>query len=125
MEMEFLKSGAPDCPLIRLCEFEATEAKALRRITLQLAKGRRLSVPLHKEQGIQAISGCRLTLSRGQKDRRVSETAPLEFVWAMTGTGWLSVSGLIRPFSRANSGAFQWLSEQGKIRILISRDGGW
>jgi hypothetical protein len=125
MKIEFLKSGSPDCPLIRLYEFKTSDVQSLRRIALQLARGRIHTVPLHKEQGILAIGGCQLALSRGEKDRGVFETGPLEFVWILTAAGWLSVSGLIRPFSRTNSGGFQWLSDGGKIRILLSRDGRW
>jgi hypothetical protein len=125
MKMEFLKNGAPDCPLIRLYKFQPSEARSLRRIALQLARGRTQTVPLHKEQGILALGGCKLALSRGEMDRGVFETGPLEFIWALTGTGWLSVSGLIRPFSRINSGGFQWLWDGSKIRILLSCDGRW
>jgi hypothetical protein len=125
MKIEFLKSGSPDCPLIRLYEFKPSEAQSLRRIALQLARGRIQRVPLHNEQGILAIGGCQLALSREERDRGVFETGPLEFKWALTGAGWLSVSGLIRPFSRTNSGGFQWLSDGGKIGILLSCDGRW
>jgi hypothetical protein len=82
-----MKSGSPDCPLIRLYEFKPSEAQSLRRITLQLARGRAQTVPLRKEQGILAIGGCQLSLRRGEKDRGVFETGPLEFVWALTGSG--------------------------------------
>jgi hypothetical protein len=125
MKMEFLESGAPDCPLIRFYEFNSSEAQSLRRITLQLARGLTPSVPLHKEQGIQAMGGCKLTLSRGEMDRGAFETKPLEFAWVLTGSGWMSVSGLIRPFSSAGSGRYQWLCDRGKIRTLISHDGSW
>jgi hypothetical protein len=125
MKMEFLKSGAPDCPLIRLYEFKTNEAQSLRRFALQLARGWTPSVFLHNEQGIQATGELQLTLSRGEKDRGVFETGPLEFAWVLTRAGWLSVSGLVRPFSRTGSGGYQWLCELGKIRILISHDGRW
>jgi hypothetical protein len=123
MNMEFLKNGAPECPLVRLYEFNLSEAQFLRRISLQLARGRTPRVLLHKEQGIHAIGGCQLSLNQGEKDLGVFETGSLEFAWALTGGGWLSVSGLIRPFSRAGSVGYQWLCNRGKIRILISHDG--
>jgi hypothetical protein len=125
MKMEFIRSGSPDCPLIRLYEFKTSEAQSLRRIVLQLAKGRTPSVLLHKAEGIEAIDWCQLTLSRGEKDRGTFETGPMEFAWVLTGGGWLSVSGLIRPFSQIGSRGYQWLSDRGKIRILISHDGSW
>jgi hypothetical protein len=40
MHMEFLRNDAPDCPLIRLYEFNLSEAQFLRRMALQLASGR-------------------------------------------------------------------------------------
>lgn len=123
--MEFLESGSPDCPLIRLYEFKPSEAQSLRRIALQLAKGRTASVRLHKEHGLQAISGCQLTLSRGGEDRGVNEIGPFEFAWVLTPSGWLSVSGLLRPFSKTSPSGYQWLCDGGKIRILISHDGRW
>jgi hypothetical protein len=57
MKMEFLESGSPDCPLIRLYEFKLGEAQYLRRIVLSLSGSRTSSVPLHKKQGIQSIGG--------------------------------------------------------------------
>ena len=125
MKIEFLKSGAPDCPLIRLSEFKPSEARALRRIAVQLARGRTPSVPLHEERGFHTIDGCQLVLERGEQDRGVSETGPLKFAWVLTRDSWLDVSGKIRPFSRANSVGYQWLFESGKIRILLSCDGHW
>jgi hypothetical protein len=70
MKIEFLKSGSPDCPLIRLYEFKPSEAQSLRRIAL-LARGRIQRVPLHNGQGILAIGGCQLALSRKERDRGV------------------------------------------------------
>jgi hypothetical protein len=125
MKMEFLENGAPDCPLIRLYEFKPSEAQSLRRIALQLARGRTRKVPLHEERGILAMGGCQLILSRGEKDRGVFETGRSVFEWVLTGGVWLSVSGLIRPFSKTDSGGYQWLCDRGQIRILLSHDGYW
>jgi hypothetical protein len=125
MKMEFLKDGSPDCPLIRLYEFKPSEAQSLRRIALQLARGRTEKVLLHEDQGILAIGACKLALCRGDKDRGAFETSPLEFQWELTGGGWLSVSGLIRPFTRTDSSGFQWLSDGRRVRILLSHDGRW
>jgi hypothetical protein len=125
MKMEFLKSGAQDCPLIRLYEFKPSEAQSLCRIALQLARSCTEKVLLHEERGILAKGACKLVLSRGDKDRGVFETGPSEFLWELTGGAWLSISGLIRPFTRTDSSGFQWLSDGSKIRILLSRDGRW
>jgi hypothetical protein len=43
----------------------------------------------------------------------------------LTNDGWRNVARLIRPFSRGEAPGFQWLSEIGKIAVLLSRDGSW
>jgi hypothetical protein len=125
MKIEFLKRGSPDCPLIRLFEFNVNEAYGLRRIALQLAGGKQQSVALHEVPGVIPIGGCQLRLDRGEKDRGAHEVAPLKFDWMMTNDGWRNVAGLIRPFSRGTAGGWQWLSSIGKIAVLLSRDGSW
>src|SRR5260370_8870186 len=114
MKMEFLKSGAPDCPLIRLYEFKPSEAQSLRRIALQLARGRTEKVLLHEERGILATGACKLVLSRGDKDRGVFETGPLKFLWELTVGAWHSISGLIRPFTQTDSIRFQCVTSGDK-----------
>jgi hypothetical protein len=125
MKIEFLKSGSPDCPLIRLYGFDVNEVYNLRRIVLRLARGTQRTAVLNEEPGVLPVGGCQLTLRRGERDRGVYEVAPLKFEWMMTNDGWRSVGGLIRPFSRGDVSGFQWLSEIGKIAVLLSRDGSW
>ena len=125
MKLEFLESGSPDCPLIRLYEFNSKEAYDLRRIALQLAKGREQNVSLHEQPAVIPIGGYELTLHQGEKDKGVKQVAPLKFTWVLTKSGWLNVGGLIRPFSRGNLGGFQWLSSKGGIQIILSPDGCW
>lgn len=107
MKLEFLEIGSADCPLIRLYEFSPEEAYQLRRIVLQLARGREQTVALNEQPGVTPISGCQLSLGRGEKDQGVIEAAPLKFAWVLTKSGWFNVAALIRPFSRDNLSGFQ------------------
>lgn len=125
MKLELLASGSPDCALIRLYEFNSKEAYQLRRIALQLARGKETTIPLHKESNVISIGGCELILRRGKKDRRVFEISSLKFEWALSRAGWRRVADLIRPFSRGTASGYQWLSEPGKVQILLSLDGKW
>jgi len=125
MKLEFLANGSPDCPLIRIYEFNSKEAYELRRIALQLARGREKVVRLHKQPNATVISGFELTLQQGKKDRGVSEISPLKFEWVLSQAGWLKVADLIRPFSRGATKGWQWLCEIGRTRILLSCDGHW
>ena len=125
MKLEFLKSGSPDCPLIRVHEFNKKEAYHLRRIALQLARGKQQTVLLHEQQGVLPIDGCELALHQCDKDYGTAQVAPQKFKWALSKVGWLEVASLIRPFSRGAAKGWQWLSETGKARILLSSDGRW
>jgi hypothetical protein len=125
MKLEFLESGSPDCPLIRLYEFGTKEANSLRRIALHLAGAKEQTVLFHEQPGVIPVDGCQLTLHLGKKDLGVFEQGPNKFKWALSRTSWFQVAGLIRPFTRTVSSGFQWLSDGGQIRVLLSHDGRW
>ena len=125
MKLEFLASGSPDCPLIRMYKFNSKEAYELRRVALQLARGKEKAVRLHEQPNVISSGGCELTLQQGQKDFGVSEISPLKFEWVLSQAGWLEVADLIRPFSRGTTEGWQWLCEIGRARVLLSCDGHW
>src|SRR5262249_34809201 len=93
MKLEFLASGSPDCPLIRLYEFTSKDAYELRRIVLQLARGEETIVWLHEQPNVTAIGGCELALRQGKKDRGVSATSLLKLEWILSPVSWLQVAG--------------------------------
>jgi hypothetical protein len=126
MKMEFLKSGSPDCPLIRLYEFNAAAAHQLYRSVLRLARNQVDAVALHQEPGTRPIGSCKLTLRQGKKDQGIREIAPFDFEWASSRNGWLNVARLIQPFTQDDfSGGHQWLARGGRIALLLSANGGW
>jgi quinol monooxygenase YgiN len=55
MKIEFLPSGSPDCPLIRLYGFDRTEATRLREIVNRLASGSQQAISLHEEIGVEPL----------------------------------------------------------------------
>ena len=125
MKLEFLQEGSPDCPLLRLYDFEPTEARQLQHAVLRLVRKNDEMIALHQQPGIQPLAGCELTLLRAGNFQGVREDLPLKFAWHYSIDGWLEVAGLIHPFCQADAGGFQWLSRIGKIAVLLSRDGSW
>ena len=125
MKLEFLASGSPDCPLIRLYEFNSKETYELRRIAVHLARGKETVVRLHEQPNVTAIGDLELALLQGQKDRGVSEMSRLKFEWVLSPAGGRQVADLIRPFSRGMANGYQWLPGTGKVQILLSCDGQW
>lgn len=123
--MEFVRAGSPDCPLLRLYDFESTEARQLQHAVLRLVRKNDEMIALHRQPGIQPLAGCELTLLRADNMQGVRETAPQKFEWLYSIDGWLEVAGLIQPFCQVDAGGFQWLSRIGKIAVLLSRDGNW
>jgi len=61
MKLQFLADGSPDCPLIRLYDFQATDAVKLKELFDRLADGSP-NIPLHEQKGIESVDGCRLNL---------------------------------------------------------------
>lgn len=125
MKLEYLAEGSQDCPLIRLYAFDQPEVLRLRKIALSLANRSSVSMALHDERGVESVSSCKLILRAGAKDIGVVQTAPLVFECTLTPATWGSVKRLIDPFCESKIGGFQWLSDQGKISLLLSRSGSW
>ena len=125
MKLEFLPDGSPDCPLIRLYEFDRPEAWRLREIVNRLASGSHQTIALHEEKWVAPLGGCKLDLCLAAEDLGVLQTAPLTFQCALTADRWFDVACLVQPFSETDQSGFQWLNEDGKISLLLSRDGKW
>jgi hypothetical protein len=58
MRLEYLPAGPPDCPLVRLFDFEADEVIRLRGLVTELADGSRNHLAVHELSGIEAVREC-------------------------------------------------------------------
>lgn len=129
MKLEYLAEGSPDCPLIRLYEFDTTGAKRLREAFRSLADGSRQDIPLHEEWWVESIAGCHLDLRVGERDLGVVERLPSKFDCVSTAEGWREMADLTEPFCAPQSDAagdsFQWLNEDGEASLLLSPSGRW
>jgi hypothetical protein len=127
MKLEFLASGSPDCPLIRLYDFDMAAAVRLREVFRRLSDASLPSAPLHEQLGIEAIDGCRLDLRLGGRDRGIVQTTPSSFECILTAEGWSKVVDLMEPFcdSVGKPRHYQWLNEDGEVSLLLSPLGSW
>lgn len=125
MKLEFLRAGSPDCPLIRLYDFDSREALRFLQIALQLAGKRDSAIVLHVDTIITPIDACELTLRCADDRAGVRELSPMKFEWVSSDGGWLDIASLIQPFCQADAAGHQWLSRVGNITVLLSRDGKW
>lgn len=126
MKLEYLAAGSPDCPLIRLYEFDTTGAKRLREAFRSLADGSRQDIPLHEEWWIESIAGCHLDLRLGAKDLGVVERLPSKFECVLTAESWSEIASMVDPFCTAPSSEDAvWLENNGEASLLLSRTGRW
>jgi hypothetical protein len=125
MKLEFLASGSPDCPLIRLYEFDLQGVTRLRKIFEDLSQGTLPVVTLHDEPGIESIDSCKLTLRSGNRDLGMLQKGLQQFECVLTPDTWDWVSELVGPFCEVPTDEYQWLSTRGKISLLLSHSGMW
>ncbi len=123
MKMEFIPTGADDCPLIRLYGNDGQVVRALTR-TLESVPGG--PIAMNAVPGLAAVGGVHLTATSADRDRGVRRVGDRAFEWAMSREGWAQVVELLNAFEcAAAEGRFQYLSREGEITVLISRDGRW
>jgi len=121
MRLEYLASGSPDCPLIRLYDFQPSEAAGLLAAINTLISTAAQRVEVDRLPFVEAAGGCRLVFTRQHWDRAiVSGPSHNEFECGFTAATWDNVAGLVEPFAEG-VGGFQWLAgAPGDAALLIS-----
>jgi hypothetical protein len=125
MKLEYLPEGAPECPLIRLFEFNWSDVYELKQLVKGLVTGDRRDVALHDELWLESVGRCRLNLRVGKRKHGIGQVGPLQFECVFTSSEWGNLEGLLEPFSESDSSGFQWLTTSGSVVQLISRSGRW
>lgn len=128
MKMELLLDGSPDCPLLRLYDFDAQQACDLQLVVLGLTSGTLTEASLSDAMSVDAIDGCSLTLQCGDVDQGIvpSNGYDRPLVCRLSRSTWQAVAKLIAPFCLSSTpGHYQWLDETSPISWLLSPDGAW
>jgi hypothetical protein len=113
MKMEFIASGAVDCPLIRLYGEDGQVVRALAQAVESVRSG---PIAVNGVPGIEAVAGVHLTAMMAERDRGVRRVGDLAFEWAMSLDGWGGIVELLSAFeSAAAERGFQYLSREGEI----------
>jgi hypothetical protein len=125
VKLEYMPDGSTDCPLIRLYEFDQLEVRRLRQLVKSLVSGDLQDVALQNEVWVEPVGGCGLNLRRGTRDQGIRQSRTLQFECVLTPDGWTNVEGLLEPFCESQTSGFRWLTHDGRIALLISRNGQW
>ena len=111
MDIEFLKEGSADCPLVRIYGTNPQEFSSLADAIKELARAVGNECAVHELPNFHGVSNCTLSVISSSKDEGVRQLSGTSFVWALSPSKWLLVADLIEPFSgRACDGLHQWLS---------------
>ena len=124
MKLEWLPDGSPDCPIIRLHDFIKEEVALLHAAVLRLANGQADRFELHRQDYIESVDDCRLTLRvRSWHQAIVKVGEPADFECGLTTDAWDEMAATIEPFTQGTDG-YQWLTS-GEAELLLSPDGLW
>ncbi len=121
MRLEYPANGSPDCPLIRLDDFQPSEAAALLAAIGTLAASSSERIEVHRFPFAESVGGCELALTRRLRDFAIVRGSHHnQFERGFTAETWDHVAGLLEPFSQG-AGGFQWLAgAPGETALLLS-----
>jgi len=109
--------------LIRLFDYRDNELELLRIACLELANGLRSEFALHEQAWIEPLGGLRFTWKASAQDVGVKLPVPSQpFVLEFSDDAWREVEGKI---SFLTPTGFNWLTNEGEVKVLLSRDGKW
>ena len=123
MKLEYLADGSPDCPLIRLYDFDRNEIGKLLLALHDLSSGTVQQVSLPQQPFIESIDACELNLVSAGQDHGIVQIQSSKFNFKCSQSGWDNLICLVEPFSTIANNSFQWLTRKNGISLLLSCDG--
>jgi len=99
MKLEYLPDGSPDCPILRIYDFDEPAAQHLQGLFSNLAIGSVWVVALHELPGVESVAGCTLTLRVTGRDRGVIQVGDSNsFECHLRQATWEQLADLTEPF---------------------------
>jgi len=129
MKIDHLTNVNRDYPkdsIIRIFDFDPSEACLFKDILSKLAHGLVLDSDLSNLPFVSPIDGCRLILKLGKIDVGAVQSAATFFECILTQTSWSNAEELVGPFCEGNLAGYQWLYDlDTDIELLFSPNGEW
>jgi hypothetical protein len=131
-QIDYLKEGAPECPLVRIYGPREAISELLEAVR-KLCEGTATTVAVQDLPSFQPRNCC-LLLCAGNRDEAIRQESSTKFSWTLTRSGWCKIAGVIEPFAELPTGHFhQWLSGNearwglgaSHVALLLSTDGRW
>lgn len=125
MKLEFLPSGSPDCPLLRLFDFDCVQVTQFRDLCLQLAVGQRETFAMPHDFPVDPTAGYQLKMKCADTPNGIRQISSSAFECVLTRTDWDNIAWLVDPFCQSEREGYQWLVKTGRISLLLSHDETW
>lgn len=127
MNIEYLKEGAEDCPLIRLYGDEPDSILLLMDSIASLINGKVKSKKINDIKGFNGINRCQIEMQTAPSSKGVIHIKDNSFKCLLSKDDWGTVYELLEPLSKPSQHGYQWLNETSSISLLASRyeDGQW
>lgn len=99
VKLEYLPDGSPDCPILRIYDFDEPAVQRLQGLFNELASGSVRAVALHELPDIESVAGCTVTFRVSERDRGVVRVKDRNtFECHLTQATWEQLAGLTEPF---------------------------
>lgn len=129
MRVEYFADGSVDCPLVLLYDADPAAVTSLSNALRRLSESSESRLAIHELPGFSSVAGCRLFASRSGTDIGVKMIqSPNQFECFLRALSWENIVGLLEPFchkENITTRRFQYLDENGDIRLLISTERAW
>jgi hypothetical protein len=124
MQIDYLKEGNEDCPLLRLSNGNHEDYVKLVKNISDLIENRRKSILVNDVEGI-ATQGLTLEFVLGKENLGIIEFDPKHFKCILNNEKWHKVRALLQGFIENSKNQYQWLDETSNISLLVTDDGKW
>ena len=125
MVVDFIKSGNPDCPILRMYGNESNDYKILINEIGMLIDGIKTQVNVTSLKNFLSDSKVELILEFGKNDNGVVTKDEKKFTCSLTIEKWKNIRDKLISFNKLISGTHQWLDETSEISWLVSVNGKW
>lgn len=133
MKLQFLPDDSGSAPLIRLFDFDPSEAKLLQDELEKLASGELDRVAIHELPFIQVLNEIELTAMFDDRPRNpdsdfaiLGGSTTSSFIWRGTREEWLQNARQLEAFARqCDVNSYAWLTEDLGVQLLVSSSGSW
>ena len=129
MKIEHLtntNSAHPKDSILRIFDFDLSEACRFRDMLSRLADGSATTIDLDRISFVEAIADCHLVLKVGTKSKGVIILSKSTFECILTRDAWEDAKDLIEPFCEGNLSGYQWLYNLNtNVELLFSPSGDW